>query len=79
MGDEFNANNGMEYFYFDGNRFLIDKGILKDVSADGDIDDDIMKKFLPALGAMAHQRMIDNPDFRRRRWRLIQRDVQKSV
>lgn len=45
------------------------KGILKDVSADGDIDDDIMKKFLPALGAMAHQRMIDNPDFRRRRWR----------
>ena len=44
------------------------KGIFKDVSADGDIDDDIIKKFLPGLGVMALQRMIENPDFRRRRW-----------
>ena len=34
MGDEFNANNGMDYFYFDGNRFLIDKGVLKDVQVE---------------------------------------------
>ena len=54
---------------YDQKALLEFKGILKDVSADGDIDDDIMKKFLPALGVMAHQRMIDDPDFRRRRWR----------
>ena len=42
--------------------------LMKDVSADGDIDDDIIKKFLPGLGVMALQRMIENPDFRRRRW-----------
>ena len=37
MGDEFNAKGILDYFYFDGNRFLIDKGVLKDVQVESEI------------------------------------------
>ena len=34
MGERFRSNNEIEYFYFDGNRFLIDNGVLKDVQVE---------------------------------------------
>lgn len=34
MNTEFHKNNGLDYFYFDGNRFLIDNGVLKDVQVE---------------------------------------------
>ena len=37
MGDEFNAKGVLDYFYFDGNRFLIDKGVLKDVQVESEV------------------------------------------
>ena len=37
MSDEFNANHVLDYFYFEGNRFLIDKGVLKDVQVESEI------------------------------------------
>ena len=37
MGDEFNANNSMDYFYFAGSRFLIEKGVLKDVQVESEV------------------------------------------
>lgn len=37
MNEEFHKNNGSDYFYFDGNRFLIDKGVLKDVQVESEV------------------------------------------
>ena len=37
MGDEFNANGVLDYIYFDGNRFFIEKGVLKDVQVESEI------------------------------------------
>jgi len=34
MGEGFGSNSEIEYFYFDGNRFLIDNGVLKDVQVE---------------------------------------------
>ncbi len=36
MSEEFYKNSGTDYFYFDGNRFLIDKGVLKDVQVESE-------------------------------------------
>lgn len=37
MGEGFHSNNEIEYFYFDGNRFLIDNGVLKDVQVESEV------------------------------------------
>lgn len=37
MNSEFHKNNDLDYFYFDGNRFLIDKGVLKDVQVESEV------------------------------------------
>lgn len=34
MSEEIYINSSMDYFYYDGNRFLIDKGVLKDVQVE---------------------------------------------
>jgi hypothetical protein len=56
------------------------KGIYKDVKEDDDIDEAIIRKFLPGLGLMAQRRM-DNPDFRRRRWQdaIAQQEIKKDA
>ena len=37
MNEDFHKNGIMEYFYYDGNRFLIDKGVLKDVQVESEV------------------------------------------
>lgn len=37
MSDGFNGNNALDYIYYDGNRFLIDKGVLKDVQVESEV------------------------------------------
>ena len=37
MSEKFHTNNEMDYIYFDGNRFLIDRGVLKDVQVEYEI------------------------------------------
>ena len=38
MSEEFHTNNEMDYIYFDGNRFLIDRGVLKDVQVESEVN-----------------------------------------
>ena len=56
------------------------KGIYRDVKEDDDIDEDIIKNFLPALGMIAQRRMED-PNFRRRRWQdaISQQTIKKDA
>ena len=56
------------------------KGIYRDVKEDDDIDEDIIKNFLPALGMIAQRRMED-PNFRRRRWQdaIAQQTIKKDA
>ena len=37
MNEDFHKNSVVDYFYFDGNRFLIDKGVLKDVQVESEV------------------------------------------
>ena len=37
MSEEFHTNNEMDYVYFDGNRFWIDRGVLKDVQVESEV------------------------------------------
>ena len=37
MREEFHTNDEMDYIYFDGNRFLIDRGVLKDVQVESEV------------------------------------------